>query len=94
MLRNLQPDAILLDLMMPKMDGFEFLDELNARGEWTDVPIVVITARELTEADRDRLDGRIEQIIQKTERDELLRQLRSALAEYVERRRGERTAVA
>ena len=39
-----RPDVIILDLMMPKMDGFEFLDEWRGRSEWQDIPVVVITA--------------------------------------------------
>jgi CheY-like chemotaxis protein len=37
-----RPDVIILDLMMPKMDGFEFLDELRSRPDWPDIPVVVI----------------------------------------------------
>ena len=70
-----EPDVIILDLMMPKMDGFEFLDELRSRPDWQDIPVVVITAKDLTEEDRDRLNGGVERIIQKSDRDEMLRQL-------------------
>ena len=70
-----RPDVIILDLMMPKMDGFEFLDELRGRSEWQDIPVVVITAKELTQEDRTRLNGGVERIIQKSDRDEMLRQL-------------------
>jgi GAF domain-containing protein/CheY-like chemotaxis protein len=70
-----RPDVIILDLMMPTMDGFEFLDELRRRPEWQDIPVVVITAKDLTDEDRDRLNGGVERIIQKSDRDEMLRQL-------------------
>ena len=43
-----EPNVILLDLMMPEMDGFEFIANLRARPEWSDIPVVVITAKELT----------------------------------------------
>jgi CheY-like chemotaxis protein len=75
MLASSRPDAIILDLMMPKMDGFELLEALRARPEWRDIPVVVITAKDLTDADRDRLNGGIARVIQKTDRDEMLRQL-------------------
>ena len=70
-----RPDVIILDLMMPKMDGFEFLDELRGRPDWQDIPVVIITAKDLTEEDRNRLNGGVERIIQKSDRDEMLRQL-------------------
>ena len=48
---------IILDLMMPKMDGFEFLDELRSRPDRQDIPVVIITAKDLTEKERVRLNG-------------------------------------
>ena len=80
-----RPDVIILDLMMPKMDGFEFLDELRGRAEWQDIPVVIITAKDLTEADRDRLNGGVERIIQKSDRDEMLRQLSREVSRCVKR---------
>ena len=78
-----RPDVIILDLMMPRMNGFEFLDELRARGEWRDIPVVVITAKDLTEADRDRLNGGVERIIEKSKPDEMLRRLTTELSKWV-----------
>jgi signal transduction histidine kinase/CheY-like chemotaxis protein len=81
-----KPDVIILDLMMPKMDGFEFMDELLSRPAWQDIPVVVITAKDLTEQDRDRLNGGVERIIQKSDRDEMLRQLSREIGKCVKRR--------
>jgi signal transduction histidine kinase/DNA-binding response OmpR family regulator len=60
------PDLILLDLMMPVMDGFEFITALRSVGAWADVPVVVVTAKDLTEADRRLLGGKIQSIVEKS----------------------------
>jgi signal transduction histidine kinase/CheY-like chemotaxis protein len=93
-LNEARPSAILLDLMMPEMDGFEFLDEVRRHDEWRDIPIIVITARDVTAEDRARLNGRVESIIQKAGRDDMLRQVSSELAKCFDRQARERTAVA
>jgi DNA-binding response OmpR family regulator len=59
------PALILLDLMMPEMDGFEFLDTLRRRKDGQRIPVIVITAKDLTEEDHRRLNGGVERIIQK-----------------------------
>jgi CheY-like chemotaxis protein len=59
------PDLVLLDLVMPEMDGFEFLDEMRKRNGPRRIPIVVITAKDLTEEDRRRLNGGVERVVQK-----------------------------
>ena len=60
-----KPDLVLLDLMMPEMDGFEFVDRLFRREEWRSIPVVVLTAKDLDEQERRRLNGYVEGIIQK-----------------------------
>jgi CheY-like chemotaxis protein len=52
-----RPGLIMLDLMMPEMDGFEFLRELQQHPEWRTIPVVVVTARDLTAEDRMFLNG-------------------------------------
>jgi adenylate cyclase len=89
-----RPDAIILDLIMPEMDGFEFLEEMRRRAEWRDIPIVVVTSKDLTAEDRSRLNGGVERIIQKTGRDDTLREVRGVLSKLLERGRGEKPAEA
>ncbi|WP_181703147.1 response regulator [Chthonobacter albigriseus] len=62
---NPRPDAILLDLAMPEMDGFEFLERLRDHPTWQSIPVIVVTARDLTAGDRDRLDGNAQGVIAK-----------------------------
>src|SRR5262249_7666119 len=73
-------------VMMPEMDGFEFMDELRGRLDWEEVPVVVITAKDLTQKDRERLNGGVERVIQKSDRDEMLRQLSREIGKCVKRR--------
>jgi len=81
-----RPDVIILDLMMPTMDGFEFMDQLRGRPDWQDIPVVVITAKDLTDEDRERLNGGVERIIQKSDRDAMLRQLSREISRCVKLR--------
>ncbi|MCO5151365.1 MULTISPECIES: hybrid sensor histidine kinase/response regulator [unclassified Shinella] len=62
---NPPPVAILLDLQMPEMNGFEFLAALREREEWDTVPVLVVTAKHLSNAERDLLSARATQIIGK-----------------------------
>jgi signal transduction histidine kinase/DNA-binding response OmpR family regulator len=63
--KNPAPAVILLDLMMPEMDGFEVLDALAAHPQWRDIPVIVITAKQLTAAERERLLGQARKVIEK-----------------------------
>lgn len=75
------PDLLTLDLMMPGMDGFDVLEAVHARPHLHDVPVLVITAKDIDGADRQRLNGRIAAIIHKgpQQRDALLRELAERL---------------
>jgi PAS domain S-box-containing protein len=81
-LRESPPALILLDLMMPEMDGFEFLEELRGQEAGRAIPVIVITAKELTPEDRARLNGSVHRVLQKGyyTREELLREVRDRLA--------------
>jgi CheY-like chemotaxis protein len=79
-----RPDLILLDLLMPEMDGFEFLEELRKDEANRSIPIVVITAKTLAAEDRRRLNGSVERILLKKDasREDLLRQVRDLASSY------------
>jgi CheY-like chemotaxis protein len=76
------PDLILLDLLMPEMDGFEFLSELRDHDEWRSIPVVVLTAKEMTIEDHRRLEGNVRRVFQKAsfDRRELVTEIRTAIA--------------
>ena len=76
------PSIVVLDLMMPEMDGFQLLDELHAKKEWKDLPVLVVTAKELTAEDRARLNGHVDRVLQKGsyQKDELIEQVARMVA--------------
>jgi len=86
------PDAIILDLMMPEMDGFEFVDALRDHPDWRDVPVLVLTAKDLTDEERRRLNGGVERILQKHGLEDMLREVRSSLGGVLDRRRARAAA--
>jgi adenylate cyclase len=85
-----RPTLILLDLMMPEMDGFEFLTELRTKAYHTKIPVVVVTGADLTEEDHRHLNGGVEKILSKSaySREELFQELRATVAQYVRRAPG------
>jgi CheY-like chemotaxis protein len=76
-----KPDLIFLDLMMPVMDGFEFIRELRANKEYYSIPVVVVTAKDLTPEERQWLNGDVYRVFRKGSfsRDELLQQIREII---------------
>jgi len=75
-------DLIILDIMMPVMDGFEFIRELRKTEKGRSVPVVVLTAKDLTKKERKVLNGNVEEIFLKEETsiDELVREIEKLLA--------------
>jgi signal transduction histidine kinase/CheY-like chemotaxis protein len=94
-LADARPDIIVLDLVMPEMDGFEFLVEMRARSEWRSIPVVVVTAKDLTAEERGRLNGDVESVLQKGASDvgELLRELARILPGSIARGRSTKVTV-
>ncbi|HEY8311970.1 MAG TPA: response regulator, partial [Gemmatimonadaceae bacterium] len=81
------PAIILLDLMMPEMDGFEFLSEIRSLPRASTVPVIVVTAKELTASERSKLNGQVTTVLQKGNysRDELLSEIASKLGNRIRR---------
>jgi CheY-like chemotaxis protein len=75
------PDLVVLDLMMPEVDGFEFVSELRKSEKGRHLPVVVVTAKEVTLEDRARLSGQVSRILHKGSftREELAAELRRSL---------------
>jgi threonine synthase len=81
LVRNEHPDLIILDLMMPEVDGFGVMDILKQDAETASIPIIVVTAKELTPEEKRRLEGRIHALMQKGEfmNDDLLDEVRALI---------------
>jgi CheY-like chemotaxis protein len=60
-----KPDVILLDLMMPELDGFAVVAALQKEASWRDLPVIVITARDLDAKDRARLNSGVQSVLVK-----------------------------
>jgi threonine synthase len=75
------PDLLILDLMMPEVDGFAVLDALKANPETAQIPVIVSTAKELTQDEKARLQGQIQALMQKGDfmSDEFLEEVKSLI---------------
>ncbi|NJS10020.1 MAG: response regulator [Microcoleus sp. CSU_2_2] len=85
-----RPHLILLDLMLPEMNGFEFIGELRKSDSGDPIPIVVITAKDLTPAETQQLNGYVDRVLSKGvySCDTLLREVRDLVNEKLDRRYG------
>jgi threonine synthase len=76
-----RPDLVILDLMMPELDGFAVLDLLRSKPETANIPVIVATAKELTVDEKSRLQGQIQSLMLKGDflNDEFLEEVRSLI---------------
>ena len=83
--KDSRPDLIVLDLMMPEMDGFVFAQELRLNEDSRTIPILVVTAKDISEEDRQRLNGQVLKVLEKRSlsRDQLLDDIRREIIECV-----------
>ncbi len=81
MIQRELPDLIILDLMMPEMDGFTVLEALRAKPETAAIPVIVATAKELTPDEKSRLGGQIQSLMQKGDflNDEFLEEVKALI---------------
>ncbi len=88
-----RPSLVLLDLLMPGMDGFAFLAELQSRPEWATIPIVVVTAKDLSVEEQAMLSGRVAEVLRKGAytRERLLAEVRERVAAWTRRPAGSPT---
>ncbi|MDJ0950363.1 MAG: PAS-domain containing protein [Alphaproteobacteria bacterium] len=86
---NTPADLILLDLNMPEMDGFEFLDQFRQSPDHRGIPVVVITAADLTQEDYKRLSGGVERVLSKSAygQEDLLGEVRQLVEPYIRAKR-------
>ncbi|MDQ7030466.1 MAG: response regulator [Ardenticatenia bacterium] len=65
MIRQVMPDVVLLDLMMPEVDGYQVLETIKSDPKLQHIPVIVITAARLSSQERKRLDGHVRSLLQK-----------------------------
>ncbi len=82
-----RPELVVLDLLMPETNGFDFLLELRRNPQWRDLPVVVLTSKDLTADDWKRLNGQVAQVLQKGayDREQFLRDVRELVLKCAER---------
>ena len=87
MLKTFTPSVVLLDLLMPEVDGFTVLREMRANPAWRGIPVVVLTSLDLTGEVRRLLHQQAERVLQKGRytKEELLKEVRDAVTEFTRR---------
>jgi PAS domain S-box-containing protein len=80
-IRQESPDAVLLDLLMPELDGFGVLEQLAQNPQYRDIPVIVLTAKTLTSAEEQELNRRVTQVIEKRglSEENLIHEIRTAI---------------
>lgn len=75
------PDLVVIDLMMPEMDGFTVIEELRKNPDTSSIPVIVVTAKELTPDEKNRLGDQIQALLQKGDflNDEFLEEVKSLI---------------
>jgi CheY-like chemotaxis protein/signal transduction histidine kinase len=93
-LQAVKPDLILLDLMMPEMDGFAVVAALQKERAWRDIPVIVITSLDLDAKDRERLSSGVQSVLVKEmfQPADLINHIRQLVRRSPERRNGQRGA--
>ena len=78
------PSLILLDLMMPEMDGFAFIEELRSNDEWSRIPVVVLTAKDVTREEHARLQRSTMVLLKKSQsHNALIREIRALIQKAI-----------
>jgi CheY-like chemotaxis protein/nitrogen-specific signal transduction histidine kinase len=88
LLAHEHPAAIILDLDMPVMNGFEFIHQYSQLAEWLSVPVIVLTATDPTPAERERLSGQVVRVLRKGDYSpqELLREIHRRVDRHIQER--------
>jgi CheY-like chemotaxis protein len=91
-IREQTPSLLLMDLVMPEMDGFEVVAELRKDQALRQIPVVIVTAKDLSHDERQRLNGRVENILRKGsyDREQLLMEIRGLVETAISREREKR----